>query len=127
MTDGTEFSVLLFQKAEQACISAQALLDIADADGACNRAYYAMFDAAKAALLQSRAITRHEMPRTHQGVSRMFNEHLIRAGSLSREFGRAFKVAEGIRIFADYREASVEPSDAIETVDCARQPQPHQR
>jgi len=38
-------------KAAQAAASAKVLLDIGDADGASNRAYYAMFDAARAALL----------------------------------------------------------------------------
>lgn len=33
-------------KADTACSSARALLDLGDVDGAANRAYYAMFDAA---------------------------------------------------------------------------------
>ena len=37
-------------KALQAAASAKVLLDTGDADGACNRAYYAIFDAARAAL-----------------------------------------------------------------------------
>lgn len=41
----------LIRKAEQAAASARLLLDTGDLEGACNRAYYAMFDAAKAALL----------------------------------------------------------------------------
>ena len=43
----------LFGKALIAASSAQILLDAGDVDGACNRAYYAMFDAARAALLAS--------------------------------------------------------------------------
>jgi uncharacterized protein (UPF0332 family) len=42
----------LMAKAVRAALSA---LDMGDADGACNRAYYAMFDAARAALLVSGA------------------------------------------------------------------------
>ncbi|OIQ93998.1 hypothetical protein GALL_240040 [mine drainage metagenome] len=38
----------LMAKAAQAVESARALLARGDADGACNRAYYAMFDAARA-------------------------------------------------------------------------------
>ncbi len=45
----------LMAKARQAAVSARVLLDTVDADGACNRAYYAMFDAARAALLASGA------------------------------------------------------------------------
>jgi uncharacterized protein (UPF0332 family) len=40
----------LMQKAARALDSARLLLDAGDTDGACNRAYYAMFDAARAAL-----------------------------------------------------------------------------
>lgn len=40
-------------KAAQAVASAKVLLATGDADGACNRAYYAMFDAARAALMGS--------------------------------------------------------------------------
>jgi uncharacterized protein (UPF0332 family) len=54
----------LMAKAAQAALSAKVLLDTADADGACNRAYYAMFDAARAALLASGA----EVGKTHKGV-----------------------------------------------------------
>lgn len=46
---------VLMAKAVRACASARALLDLDDVDGACNRAYYAMFDAARAALLASGA------------------------------------------------------------------------
>lgn len=41
----------LLNKAERASASSKILLAAKDADGACNRAYYAMFDAARAALL----------------------------------------------------------------------------
>ncbi|MCX7662789.1 MAG: HEPN domain-containing protein [Tepidimonas fonticaldi] len=40
----------LLAKAEVAAASAQALLERGDPDGAVNRAYYAMFDAARAML-----------------------------------------------------------------------------
>ncbi|MBL8510379.1 MAG: HEPN domain-containing protein, partial [Betaproteobacteria bacterium] len=40
-------------KADRACQSAHMLLASGDVEGACNRAYYAMFDAARAALLAS--------------------------------------------------------------------------
>ncbi|MFZ4061888.1 MAG: HEPN domain-containing protein [Polynucleobacter sp.] len=43
----------LFLKANIAAGSAKILLNAGDFDGACNRSYYAMFDAARAALLAS--------------------------------------------------------------------------
>lgn len=45
----------LMAKAERAAASAKLLLEVGDADGACNRAYYAMYDAARAALLAAGA------------------------------------------------------------------------
>ena len=57
----------LMAKAVQAAISAKVLLDTGDADGACNRAYYAMFDAARAALLASGALVDLDIGRTHSG------------------------------------------------------------
>ena len=46
----------LMAKAAQAVASARVLLETNDADGATNRAYYAMFDAAQAALLTSKEV-----------------------------------------------------------------------
>jgi uncharacterized protein (UPF0332 family) len=43
------------EKASRALASAKLLLADGDFEGACNRAYYAMFDAAHALLLQSGA------------------------------------------------------------------------
>lgn len=59
--------VALMMKADRACASARALLELGDADGACNRAYYAMYDAARAALLASGAPVRPDIGKTHSG------------------------------------------------------------
>lgn len=70
----------LLAKAEQALMSAQVLLNTqGDADGACNRAYYAMFGAARAALLAAGV----EMGRTHKGILNAFSEHLVKHGLLA--------------------------------------------
>jgi uncharacterized protein (UPF0332 family) len=52
---------MLMSKAGRACESARILLACADIDGACNRAYYAMFDAARAAVFIE-AMRRQFMP-----------------------------------------------------------------
>ena len=44
-------SASLMAKAIQAVASARVLLELGDDDGACNRAYYAMFDSAQAAFV----------------------------------------------------------------------------
>lgn len=96
-------------KALQAAASAKVLLETGDADGACNRAYYAMFDAARAALLACG----QEVGTTHKGVLNAFSEHLVRNGPLPKEMGRLLKQAETRRYVADYDGSPVEISDAL--------------
>lgn len=74
----------LMMKAMQAATSARVLLDTGDNDGACNRAYYAMFDAARAALLASGS----KIGKTHNGVLNAFSECLVKTGSLPKDMGR---------------------------------------
>jgi uncharacterized protein (UPF0332 family) len=99
-------------KALQAVASAKVLLTAGDADGACNRAYYAMFDAARAALLASG----HEVGRTHRGVLTTFSDHLVKNGPMSKQTGRLLKRAEAFRYVADYESDRVALSDAREMV-----------
>jgi uncharacterized protein (UPF0332 family) len=103
-------------KALQAAASAKVLLETGDADGACNRAYYAMFDAARAALLACG----HEVGKTHKGVLNVFSEHLVRNGPVPKEIGRLLKQAETRRYVADYDGSPVEISDALEMVGQAQ-------
>ena len=111
--------VALMAKAERACSSARALLNLNDVDGACNRAYYAMFDAARAALLASGAPVRPEIGKTHSGLMNAFSEHLIKNGPVSKDMGRLLKRAEEVRLVADYKGDSVELIDAREMVEQA--------
>lgn len=99
-------------KAVQAAMSAKVLLDTGDADGASNRAYYAMFDAARAALLASG----HEIGKTHKGVLNAFSDRLVKNGQLPKELGRLLKHAETFRYVADYQGDPVELGDAREMV-----------
>lgn len=71
----------LMEKASRALASARLLLDAGDTDGACNRAYYAMFDAARAALIVSGAPS-DQAARTHSGLIAAFGLHLVKAGRL---------------------------------------------
>lgn len=102
----------LMAKAMQAAVSARVLLDTGDADGASNRAYYAMFDAARAALLASG----HDVGKTHKGVLNAFSDRLVKNGSLPKEMGRLLKHAETFRYVADYEGDPVELDDAREMV-----------
>lgn len=105
----------LMAKAVQAAASARVLLDTGDADGACNRAYYAMFDAARAVLLASGA----DVGKTHKGVLNAFSERLVKNGHLPKEMGRLLKHAETFRYVADYEGDPVELNDAQTQVEQA--------
>ncbi|MGE4531885.1 MAG: HEPN domain-containing protein [Acidithiobacillus sp.] len=107
-------------KALRACASAQALLELNDVDGACNRAYYAMFDAAHVALLASNAPVSQDIGKTHKGLITTFSLHLVKSDLVPKELGRILKRAEEIRLVADYRGDSVEFKDAREMVEQAK-------
>ena len=109
----------LMAKATTACASARALLDRQDTDGACNRAYYAMFDAARAALLATGAEVSANVGKTPSGVLTAFSLHLVKNGPVPREIGRLLKQAEEIRIIADYSGDSISPDDARRLVEAA--------
>jgi uncharacterized protein (UPF0332 family) len=106
-------------KADTACSSARALLDLGDMDGAASRAYYAMFDAARAALLASGAPVEPDIGRTHSGLIGAFGNFLVKNGPVSKEMGRLLNRAHEIRLVADYNGDSVEPADAKEMVEQA--------
>jgi uncharacterized protein (UPF0332 family) len=93
----------LMAKAERALASAQLLLDSGDVDGACNRAYYAMFDAARAALLSTSAPVPAEVARTPSGLIAAFSLHLVKPGLVAVEHGRSLNKVEDLRLIADYR------------------------
>jgi len=107
----------LMAKAIQAATSANVLLNTGDYDGASNRAYYAMFDAARAALLVSGVDV--GSTKTHKGILNAFSDHLIKNGDLPKEMGSLLKHAEAFRYVADYNCDSVEPADARELVEKA--------
>ncbi len=105
----------LMAKAAQAAESARMLLTSGDADGACNRAYYAMFDAARAALRAAG----HDVGKTHRGVLNAFNDLLVKDGPMPKEAGRLLKHAEAFRYVADYSDNAVNLADARNMVEQA--------
>ena len=83
---------------------ANILLEVGDIDGACNRAYCAMFDAARAALIASDAPMADSLGKTHSGLMTAFALHLVKHGPVPKEFERMLKHAEQMRLIADYLE-----------------------
>lgn len=98
----------LIHKANRALMSAKVLLETGDCDGACNRAYYAMFDAARAALLAAEAPVEAEVARTHSGLITAFSLHLVKTGLVPVELGKSINKVEDLRLIADYRGDSID-------------------
>lgn len=110
----------LMHKAVTALASADLLLQAGDTDGACNRAYYAMFDAARAALLMTGVVSDLTALKTHSGLITTFGLYLVKPGKVSVELGKALNKVEDLRLIADYRGDEVEPDQAQWAIDQAR-------
>ena len=95
-------------KARQPAISAQILLNVGDPEGACDRAYYAMFNAARAALLAVHAPVLPEVARTHNGLISAFSQFLVKTEIVPVELGRSLNKVEDLRLIADYKEERVD-------------------
>lgn len=68
-----------------------------DAAGAINRAYYAAFYAASAALR-----SRNAAPKSHKGVLLLFHKHFIQTEKLPEPMGAVLRLAFDARQQADY-------------------------
>ena len=113
-------AVELMVKARRALASAQKLLQDDDGDGACNRAYYAMFDAARAALIASKAPVPPEIAKTHSGLISAFSLHLVKPNLFPVDLGRSLNKAEDLRLVADYKGDSIDAEEAIWVVQAAQ-------
>jgi uncharacterized protein (UPF0332 family) len=100
----------LWSKADTAAASARILFDAGDYDGAVNRAYYAMFTAARAAL----AIIDPELARSkkHSTIIGRFGLHFVKNGKIEMQHARHFSVALDMRLMADYSTSSVFEAEA---------------
>ena len=107
------------RKSEKALSSARQLLATGDADGACNRAYYAMFDAAQAALLAASVGAAANATKTHRGLIAAFGQHLVLGGHVAAELGASLNKVERLRLLADYTGDPVSDEDAAWAVQQA--------
>ena len=101
----------LLQKVNRALDDASYLLEDDRVEAAVNRAYYAAFHAARAALL-----TEGEEPTSHAGILSRFSYHFIRTGRISEEVGQVLARAETDRNRADYDAFPVFEIQAAEAV-----------
>ena len=100
------------QKAQRALSGARLLLQSGDTEGACNRAYYAMFDAAHAGLISVGAERPDAPIKTHNGLIGAFGQHLVLGKHLSAEHGENFNKVQRLRQLADYTGDPVGLADA---------------
>jgi uncharacterized protein (UPF0332 family) len=106
-------------KAEKALSTAHLLVQAQDADGACNRAYYAMFDAAHAALFALGIEGLVRPIKTHNGLVAKFGQEVIVAGHLPADSGQDLSRVQKYREIADYSAEPVEVADAAWSVERA--------
>ncbi len=88
-------------KAERALRAARLLIEAGEIEGACNRAYYAMYDAAHAALLAENKAD-FKITKSHSGLIAAFGLHIVSPNKISRDLGRSFNEVEQLRLLADY-------------------------
>jgi len=105
----------LIENAEERLSTAKLLLENEKYGDAISRAYYSMFNAAKAILL-----TKESMPRTHRGVNselgKLFREKIDK--ELLREFSRIQQIREDV----DYgTETSITHEESEEKIKIAEE------
>lgn len=92
-----QLQAALIEKAMRAREAARRALDADDAETAVNRAYYACFHAARAALAGE-----DEQPKTHSGVHNRFACLIVATGRVPMEVARTLPHAAQVRERADY-------------------------
>jgi uncharacterized protein (UPF0332 family) len=105
------------EKGRTAARSARSLLDGGDHDGAVNRAYFAMFHMARAAL----AGIGPELGQVkrHATVIGRFGRYMVKERGVDVQMGRALSLAFDLRTIADYEPIVVDLPEASAVVASA--------
>ncbi len=106
-------------KAEAALSGARLLLRSGDPDGACSRAYYAMFDAAHAALFALGVQQLTAPIKTYNGLVAQFGQRVVLTGYMSAEYGETLNKVQRFRQVADYSGDPVSAENANWAVEQA--------
>jgi uncharacterized protein (UPF0332 family) len=109
---------VLVEKSRRNMLTAKVNLQIGDSDSAVNRAYYSMFDIARAAIL-SRGVEEGALPRTHRGVVQVFRLHAIASGQIDETLAGALARLEDLRLLADYTDKHLDQRSASGAVSLA--------
>lgn len=106
----------LMRKMHAAARSARVLFDLDDFDGSANRAYYAMFDAARAYLRAHHGIATEQI-KAHSGLISAFSQLGVKQDGLAADLGRWLNQANEVRSSADYGAQSVDKVTAKQLIE----------
>lgn len=106
-------------KADRALATVRLNLKDKDPDGACDRAYYAMFNAAHAALFALGVEGLTKPIKTHSGLEAMFGRELVLGDLLPAEHGRNLSKVQKHREVADCSAEPVDFGDAAWSIERA--------
>lgn len=106
--------VTYLDRAREAARSAREMRNSGDNNGACNRAYYAVFYVALGLFETSDG---GKGGKTHASVLREFSRRFVLSGLASPELGRALTIAKSLRSKADYSVAGATAQDADDAID----------
>ena len=105
-----------WDKAVEAAAAARLLLRAGSYDGAANRAYYAMFNAARASL-EARTDLKLQDVRRHSAVLQLFSLHVVKPGLVPAKLSGDLNEVFQARAVADYAAISVPAEDAQELIE----------
>ena len=106
----------LLKKALRAAESARRLESDGDYDGTCDRAYYAMFNAARS-LLEAQGALAPDQTKTHATVLRRFSEVFVKSGISGGKLGGSLNFVEGLRAKADYSASFASREEALRAIE----------
>ena len=105
----------LWDLVEDSVAEARELMRLARYRGAVSRAYYAVYSAARALLVEHAGFEEGDV-RRHAAVHKLFSEHLVRPGLMPSDLGAGLRRLSTKRADADYQGTPVEKEQAQETL-----------
>ena len=118
MGSSKTFATESLRLATEMLSDAKLMLESDSYRSAVDRAYYAMFHAARAALHTESAV----LPKSHAGLRNLFGQHFLVSGKLSKDLGQWLGQAFRLRQQGDYEvHADVSEEAAEEAVVNAEQ------
>lgn len=109
-----------WKKATDAAASAKLLLDAGHADGAANRAYYAMFNAARAFLDLNTDVEVIDV-RRHSAVLKLFAARAVKPGLIEPRLHSAMHEAFEVRAVADYSGTNVNEGHVRDLIELMKE------